>query len=78
MTSSQSTAYVSLPPAVGRLLHRIRAEFLEMPGLCLTSRQASRLWHLDEATCAVVLQALVLERFLQCTATGAYVRADRT
>ena len=29
---------------------RIRGEFLEMPGLRLTSAQAARLWHVDAAT----------------------------
>lgn len=49
-----------------------------MPGLRLTSRQAARLWHLDLATCEAVLATLVVEHFLQCTAGGAFVRADRT
>ena len=29
------------------LLNRAKHEYLEMPGLVLTSRQASRLWNLD-------------------------------
>jgi hypothetical protein len=33
----------------GALLARVRAEFCEMPGLCLTARQARRLWALDGA-----------------------------
>lgn len=67
-----------MAPVIGSLMHRIRAEFLEMPGLRLTSRQAARLWHLDLATCEAVLATLVVEHFLQCTAGGAFVRADRT
>jgi Fic family protein len=60
-----------------RLVHRIRGEFLEMPGLRLTLSQAARLWHLDLATCAAAFIHLVSDRFLQRTAGGAYVRADR-
>ena len=30
-----------------RLIRRVRAEFLEMPGLCLTIDQAQRLWSLE-------------------------------
>ena len=41
------------------LLQRIRAEYLEMPGLNLTAAQAQRLWGLDGATCDMVLAALV-------------------
>src|ERR1043166_4634842 len=34
-----------------RLVRQIRAEFLEMPGLCLTIEQAQRLWSLERPTC---------------------------
>jgi hypothetical protein len=34
-----------------QILRRIRAEFLEMPGMRLTFSQAKRLWGLDEQTC---------------------------
>ena len=36
------------------ILRRIRGEYLEMPGLRLTSVQAQRLWGLDARTCASV------------------------
>jgi len=58
------------------MLWRIRGEFLEMPGLRLTSEQAARLWHVDVATCTIVLSRLVSDRFLSRTRSGAYVRAD--
>jgi hypothetical protein len=58
------------------LLHRIRAEFMEMPGLRLTSAQAARLWHLDRDTVAVLLAALVEARFLYLTPAGAYKRVE--
>jgi hypothetical protein len=33
------------------LLLRIRSEYEDMPGLCLTLRQAARLWNLEPAVC---------------------------
>jgi hypothetical protein len=47
-----------------RMLERVYSEFLEMPGLRLTSRQAQRLWGLDEASCVDLLESLVDARFL--------------
>ena len=41
------------------LVHRVWAEFQEMPGLCLTLGQASRLFGIDEITCQRVLTTLV-------------------
>lgn len=38
---------------------RIRAEYLEMPGLRLTVSQAARLFNLEPAYCARLLDALV-------------------
>ena len=38
---------------------RVRGEYLEMPGLRLTSDQARRLWRLDETACVAILGALV-------------------
>jgi hypothetical protein len=58
------------------VVHRIRGEFLEMPGLRLTSDQARRLWRLDETACEAVLGALVDARFLARTRDGAFVRQD--
>ena len=54
---------------------RIRAEYLEMPGLHLTRSQVQRLWGLDESTCSTVLAALEKESFLRRTRAGTYVRA---
>jgi hypothetical protein len=59
------------------LLHRVRGEFIEMPGLRLTLDQAARLWHMDSAICASVLMRLVSDRFLMRTRHGAYVRLDQ-
>jgi hypothetical protein len=56
------------------LLNRAKQEYLEMPGLVLTSRQASRLWNLDAVVCQALLSALVHEAFLSETRGGAYLR----
>jgi hypothetical protein len=56
------------------VVRRIRGEFLEMPGLRLTSQQARRLWRLDETACEAVLGALIDARFLAKTRDGAFVR----
>jgi hypothetical protein len=57
------------------LLHRIRGEFVEMPGLRLTGEQAARLWHLHPTRVTTLLRALVDANFLAHTADGAYRRA---
>jgi hypothetical protein len=54
------------------LLHRIRGEFVEMPGLRLTKEQAARLWHLDPGHVTSLLRELVEARFLAHSADGAY------
>jgi hypothetical protein len=60
------------------LLRVIRAEYLEMPGLQLTIRQAQRLWGLDAPTCAAMFDALVTARFLRRTHRDVYVLAGPT
>ena len=57
-------------------LLRIRAEYLEMPGLSLTEKQACRLWGLDPLACAALLDELVAEQFLRRTRDGAFVRVN--
>lgn len=56
------------------LLNRIRAEYLEMPGLCLKLEQAQRLCGVERAPCLRVLDTLVDMKFLCVKADGAYVR----
>lgn len=56
---------------------RVRAEFLEMPGLRLTPEQASRLWALDPRTSQHILDGLASVGFLARTREGAYLRASR-
>jgi hypothetical protein len=52
---------------------RVRAEFLEMPGLKLTVSQAQRLWGVDRGTCEAVIADLTEARFLCRTRDGAVV-----
>jgi hypothetical protein len=61
--------------SVGELTMRIQSEYDEMPGLCLTSRQARRLWGIESDLCALVLGALLEQGFLRRTLDGRYVRA---
>ena len=56
------------------MLTRIRAEYLEMPGLRLTLAQAQRLCGVDQALCQTVLGALVDAKFLCVKSNGAYAR----
>jgi hypothetical protein len=58
---------------INDLLFRIRSEYEEMPGLCLTRAQAQRLWGLEEEACEAVLSALVLAGYLMTTHRG-YIR----
>jgi DNA-binding IclR family transcriptional regulator len=53
-------------------LHRIWHEFAEMPGLRLTVAQAQRLWTIDRATCADLLDRLVSADLLVRGGDGRY------
>jgi hypothetical protein len=59
-----------------RLLRRVCGEFLEMPGLRVTSKQAQRLWGLDEPTCRELLEYLVDAEFLRPSDPGMYTRTS--
>ena len=63
-------------PRIADWLQLIRAEYLEIPGLCLTRPQAQRLWGLDLVTCEALLSALIDVKFLRRTRHDAYVLAD--
>ena len=54
------------------LVRRIRAEYLEMPGLRVTARQAQRLFGLDAITCDEVLAGLLQSGFLSRTVDGMF------
>jgi len=53
---------------------RIRAEFLEMPGMRLTPEQVERLSGVDRAVCKCVLDDLVRAKFLGLLPNGSYGR----
>ena len=55
-------------------IDRLRAEFIEMPGLRLTTAQAQRLCGLEGTLCRLVLQSLVDAKFLDRDSNGAYTR----
>jgi hypothetical protein len=57
-----------------QVLQRIRAEYVEMPGLSLKPEQIRRLCGVDAESCAVALEALVANGFLSRRSDGAYGR----
>ena len=56
------------------VLERIRAEYLEMPGLRLKVEQVQRLCGTEPAICKVVLDTLVEAKFLCVKSDGHYAR----
>ncbi len=56
------------------VLERLRAEYLEMPGLRLTIEQVQRLCGIERAICSVALETLVDAKFLCTKPNGAYAR----
>jgi DNA-binding IclR family transcriptional regulator len=54
--------------------HRIRAEYLEMPGMSLTIQQIARLCGIERSACHAVLDALVEAKFLAVKPDGTYAR----
>jgi hypothetical protein len=56
------------------MLKRIRGEYLEMPGLCLTMAQAQRLCGVERTLCQRVLGTLVETGFLCIKKDGTYAR----
>jgi hypothetical protein len=57
------------------IVRRVQAEYLEMPGLRLSSAQAQRLWGLDRPTCEQLLFELTDAHFLVRTSDGSFVRS---
>jgi hypothetical protein len=76
VTSDVQVPGRSCDDAIGRLVVRVRGEFLEMPGLRLTPVQAARLWALDRHTSQQVLDGLAAAGFLLKNRDGAYLRAS--
>lgn len=61
---------------IDEILSRVRGEYLEMPGLRLTTAQAQCLWNLDPNECDTILTVLVEVKFLRRTRDGAFVRFE--
>lgn len=75
MSRPSMSSATSSPVIEHDLCARVWAEFREMPGLNLTLAQAARLFSLERARCARVLDALVVSGVL--TTDGiAFARAD--
>ena len=55
------------------IVTKARAEYMEMPGLRLTTAQAQRLWGLDRRTCDELLTTLTSAHFLARTRDGSFV-----
>jgi hypothetical protein len=55
-----------------KLLQRIRAEYLEMPGLRLKPDQMQRLCGVDRTLCQQVIDSLVQTGFLSLKPDGSY------
>lgn len=62
--------------ALAHAARMVKGEYLEMPGLSLTLRQAMRLWHLDATSCRRVLDELIGTGFLTETRHGSYRRLE--
>lgn len=62
----------ALPPE--RLDDRIRAEYREMPGMCLKLAQAQRLFGIERTMCQTVLDSLVEAKYLNVSSDGQYTR----
>ena len=73
---AQAEASAQADEGITLLLHRVRSEFLEMPGLRLTPAQAARLWAIDRRTSERILDGLTAAGFLLKNREGAYLRAS--
>jgi hypothetical protein len=56
------------------VLARLRAEYLEMPGMRLKAEQVQRLCGIESRVSQSVLEALVDAKFLCVTSSGHYAR----
>lgn len=65
--------YPTVDAGIASSLHRICAEYREMPGLSLTRRQMERLFGFESDLCEALIEALVDARILRKTASGCYI-----
>jgi hypothetical protein len=73
---AMETAERCTRPWTEGLLERIKGEYREMPGLCLTPAQAARLWNLDPALASAALSRLANTGYLRRRIDGAYALSD--
>ena len=78
MTTFSNASGGSVSPGTidGPLIARVRAEYGEMPGLCLTVQQACRLWQINLTDCTRILEVLVAQHVLKRLATGEFIAED--
>jgi len=62
--------------ALADVLDRVRGEYRKMPGLRLTPSQAQRLFQVEPALCAALLNVLMDEHFLVLAANGLFVQSS--
>jgi hypothetical protein len=61
-------------PAILTTLVKMQTEWIEMPQLKITLRQAQRLWSLPDDVCETAFVTLVRKGFLVQRPDGVYVR----
>jgi hypothetical protein len=76
MSQEVKCAMFVLDRPTNESVERIRAEYLEMPGLCLTKRQMGRLCLLDASVCDAAVEELIASGFLKCRTDNTFVRAQ--
>ena len=59
---------------VQQVIERLRAEFVEMPGLRLSAGQVERLCGVEHTVCQLILDSLVDAKFLCRKPDGTYTR----
>lgn len=74
-SKNQPSRVESTSAAVADLVSRAEGEYREMPGMCVTPKQAQRLWGLDSTTCELVLATLVEHGVVRQTHGGMYVKS---
>lgn len=68
---------VEVGMGTAQVVERIRAHYLEMPGMRLTVPQAQRLCGVERTACEVVLESLVEAQFLCMRSDGNVRTVDR-
>lgn len=61
-------------PPILETLVRLQTEWMQMPQLKITRRQAQRLWSLSNEVCETAFETLIRRGFLVQAPDGAYMR----